>query len=346
MRFRIGIFRAALIASSILPAACSPYVFSDDVQNFSKSLGSIETSYKDTAKAIVAEEHLRNRLQWSRDHKALQAGPGCHIGATGPAVCDLMPADKTPPLPVAVVSRAEKPPEDICAAKPTPAGKPAIAKSLEPVERAAVLRALDNYAAGLAAITKAQDRADFDSAAAKVSAAIGDLAKSAGPEAAAAGPVAKASVNLLLWAVGQDLDYRRLRQLHAATEGACEPIRLLSGALGVALEQERDAYLTALRDVLVLKVQAVNRLRGNRGISDQTYGAAIDDAYAAADAFQKVRVSDPWATAQTLRKAHDELVVAVRTDDGQLAALVASIQAFTDRASELATAAAAAGKKS
>ena len=66
MRFRIGIFRAALIASSILPAACSPYVFSDDVQNFSKSLGSIETSYKDTAKAIVAAGYTEEMAEFAK----------------------------------------------------------------------------------------------------------------------------------------------------------------------------------------------------------------------------------------------------------------------------------------
>jgi hypothetical protein len=37
-------------------------------------------------------------------------------------------------------------------------------------EIAALLRALDNYTAGLAAVTKAQDRADFDTAAGKLSA--------------------------------------------------------------------------------------------------------------------------------------------------------------------------------
>jgi hypothetical protein len=103
---------------------------------------------------------------------------------------------------------------------------------------------LDNYTAALAAITKAQDRADFDNAAAKVSAAVGALAQSApGPYGAAAAPIAKASTNAVLWLIGQDLDYRRLHELQNATGVACEPMHVLADALGVVLEEQRDALL-------------------------------------------------------------------------------------------------------
>jgi hypothetical protein len=201
---------------------------------------------------------------------------------------------------------------------------------------------LDNYTAALAAITKAQDRTDFDNAAAEVSAAVGALAQSAtGPYGAAAAPVARASTNAVLWLVGQDLDYRRLHELQNATGVACEPMHVLADALGVVLEEQRDARLRGLFVLLVRKTQALNRIRATPRVTDQAYGAAIDDAEAAADALQTVRAADPHATARALRDAHDQLVVAVRNNDGEFATLVASLQTFTQRANDLATAAAA-----
>jgi hypothetical protein len=209
-----------------------------------------------------------------------------------------------------------------------------------------VLKVIGNYAAGLAAVTKAEDRTAFDNASAKVAAAVGDLVKTAaGPEGMAAGPLAKASTSLVLWVIGQELDYRRYEELQLAMRMACAPIHTLTDALGVILEEQRNAYLSAARSVLILKVQAVNRLRGQKSVTDQDYGAAIDEVYAAADTFQTVRLTDPWATAQALRKAHDNLVVAVRNGTGELPAVVASVQAFAERTNDLARAAEAIGKK-
>ena len=346
--FRRPTLSAVIMLMSAVLVSCSPYVFSDDVQTLSKGVASIETSYRDTSKAVVAEEHLYNRIMWSRDRTALKAGPGCSINASGSAGCDLVPAD-TPPAPIVDGPKPLPPPQkDVCEATANPAAppKPVDAKTLTPLERAAVLKVIDDYAAGLAALTQAEDRTAFDSASAKVAAAVGDLVQTAGgAEGAAAGPLAKASTNLVLWVVGEELDYRRYKELQLATRTACEPIHTLADALGVILEEQHNAYLSAARSVLILKIQAVNRLRGQRGVTDQAYGVAIDEAYAAADAFQTVRLIDPWATAQALRKAHDDLVVAVRNDTGELPAVVASIQAFAQRANDLTAATKAIGKK-
>src|ERR1700682_3605948 len=74
--------------------------------------------------------------------------------------------------------RPAAPTVDVCEAEtdlpPAPTASPS--ETTPHLERAQLLKALDNYTAALAAITKAQDRADFDSAAAKLSAAVGTLA--------------------------------------------------------------------------------------------------------------------------------------------------------------------------
>jgi hypothetical protein len=341
-------WKAPVVAAALTcgaQSACSPYLFSDNVQTLNTKMGSIDASYQDNAQKILAERHLGNRTLWVHERPELLTGPGCDFDATNSVPCDLVAKGAPlPTVPIAARPKPTAPPASVCETIADLPSAPTTGSSNPPppLQRADLLKALDNYTAALAAITKAQDRSDFDNAAAKVSAAVGALAQSApGPYGAAAAPVAKASTNAVLWLVGQDLDYRRLRELQNATQIACEPMHVLADALGIVLEEQRDARLRGLYVLLVRKTQALNRARTTPHVTDQAYGAAIDDAEAAADAFQTVRAIDPHATARALRDAHDNLVVAVRNNDGEFAALVASLQTFSQRCNDLATAAAA-----
>jgi hypothetical protein len=346
-RLRATSVLAALAVSGAL-AACSPYVFSDDTQAFSKAMASIDASYKNSNQQIEAERQQVNRVKWIRDRAPLKRGPGCTSSTTDPKPCEIVRRDATPEVAsTRPKAPAPKPTEDVCKTD-TAVDHVAIegrAKGPTKLERASLLKAVDDYIAALAAVSKAQDRADFDNAAAKVSAAVGSLAQTAAsftPAAAgagAAGAVAKASTNAALWLVGQGLDYQRLQQLKLSTEAACEPIHVVSGAIGVVLDEQRGNRLDGLYELIELKIQAVNRL-GARA-TDQAYGAAIDDAVAAANSYQAVRASNPGEAAQALSDAHDALVVAVRNNNGEFAALVVSLQTLGQRASDLATAAAA-----
>jgi hypothetical protein len=210
-------WKAAVAAAAFacgVQAACSPYVFSENVQALSTKMASIDASYQDSAQKIVAERHLTNRILWMHERPVLLTGPGCDLDAAGSLPCDLMA--KGAPVPtVHIVPKPEPiaPTASVCETMTDLPTAPTTnsEKYASPLQRADLLRALDNYTAALAAITKAQDRADFDNAAAEVSAAVGALAQSApGPYGTAAAPVAKASTNAALWLVGQDLDYRRL----------------------------------------------------------------------------------------------------------------------------------------
>jgi hypothetical protein len=178
------------------------------------------------------------------------------------------------------------------------------------------------------------------------------LASGAGAAAAPlAGALAKASVDVVLWVIGQALDYQRLEELRAATEKACEPVHALAIALDFILEEQRGNELQELRKQLVWNIRTVNQLRGQG--NPQSYGAAIDAAEASADAFQNIRVTDPDALANALRDAHDKLVLAVRNNTGESDALIASLTTFAKYVGQLeiatanvsASASAAAGKK-
>jgi hypothetical protein len=307
----------------------------------------IDSSYKDSEQKIVAEQHLSDRIEWIRDKPMLAAGPGCKTDANNSVPCNIIIKEarekKTAEATFTTVATPTDPvgsAKDVCepiagAAAPSPSTDSL--KALSPTE---LIRRLDDYIAALAALTNAKDRADFDNAAAKVSATVGGLAQSAPPPYSAAAPVAKASSNAALWLVGQDLDHRRLEELQSATQTACEPIHVLAEALGVVLTGQRKIRVRGLRHLLGLKIEMVNLAGRKQHVTDQTYGAAIDDAQAAADAFQTVRATDPLATAQALSDAHDALMVAVRNNDGQFAALVARLQIFAQRANDLTAAAA------
>ncbi len=77
---------------------------------------------------------------------------------------------------------------------------------------------------------------------------------------------------------------------------------------------------------------------------NSSYGTAIDEAMAAADAYEAVRKSDPIAAAKALSDTHDKLAEAVVNNDGQVDALEASLQTFVQKVGDLEKAAAAVAK--
>ena len=101
--------------------------------------------------------------------------------------------------------------------------------------------------------------------------------------------------------------------------------------------------LGGLFEPLVFKIQAANIARKAHA-TDLNYGKAIDEAQAAADAFNAARVANPLVAAQAFSDAHDALVVAVRNSGGQFPALIARLQAFAEQADDF-TSALASSKK-
>jgi hypothetical protein len=341
---------ALSLVSSVL-AACSPYAFSDDVQTLSTKMSSIDTSYQSTSQNITTERRLYTTLGWSLmfPRPLLMPSPGCALDAPGSETCELVlktAAGKSAnpmqqPVTAPRAAPQANPGEQACdtaTGNPGPAVTAAAATTpLQPADLppAALLKALDKYTAALAAVTKAQDRTDFDNAATKLDTAVGTLATAASP---AAGPIAKASLNVIFWLVGQGLDYQRLEELRIGTSAACEPIHTLSQSLAGVLTGQRHMRLQGLQNILSRKIDIANAAGVLPSVGDQAYVSAIEDAQAAADAFQAVRVTDPAAAAQALSDAHDALVIAVRNNNGELKALIASLETFAQQADALATA--------
>jgi hypothetical protein len=158
---------------------------------------------------------------------------------------------------------------------------------------------------------------------------------SGGAGGAAFGAAATASADIVLWVVGQALDHQRLRQLRTSVEEACEPVHALTAAAGIILEEQRGDELDLLHKQMAYQTRNVNVLRGR---SDQEYGAAIDAVETTADAYQALRITNPDDLAKALRKAHDQLVLAVRSNDGQTGALIVSLTALSQLVDKLETA--------
>jgi hypothetical protein len=360
------------MASGVL-YGCSPYVFSDQIQTLNTKVGAIDTAYQDTAQKILMEKHLDNRIKWIQERDKLASGLGCSDFSDNRKIdkgeidsCDLLTMEEG----IAKEKEKEKEKEnknealassltDVTSVESIQIkGWKQKVQGLTSLQQTDILKAIDNYTSALVAITKAEDRTAFDNAAAKVSASVGGLLTSVGlvsgagaVGAPAYGAIAKASSTALLYFVGQGLDYQRLHQLQISTNEASESIHILAQVIGdPILSNQRHKRLNGLGGILTKKVSTVNHLVDNLmtkkpPLTDSVYGAAIgpaiDEAQVTADAFETVRVTNPQKMAEALSKSHDDLVTAVNNNDGQFAALIISLQTFTQRVNELEQAAAA-----
>lgn len=337
------------LCAIIFVAACSPYVFTDEVQTFNGKIKNISTAYEETTDSIRDEGRMVVRAQLFLAPSQIKAGDQCALRATGGDPCDLTVPDlaggslNPVSLPEVMPVDSAGIPDGVCRPAVTPVtALGSNVKKLASVQRRDVVKSIQDYAASLAAITKAQDRADFDSAASKASAAAGGLAGGVATVTGVPGPLGgalegltKASGNALLWVVGQGLDYQRLQQLRIATEAACDKMHTLSYALGVMLEEQQRTRLRQLGYLLSARISIANNSRNRRVDPDRSYGGTIDDAYAVVDSWNAVRAINPLKVANALRQSHDDLVVAIRNNDGQFAALVVSLRTFAETADAL-----------
>src|SRR5262249_46152514 len=96
-----------------------------------------------------------------------------------------------------------------------------------------VLSALKGYADGLAAVTNAQDRKDYDAAASQLASNVAGLGAALGavyPPAAVAGPALSAVVTFATWTIGEGLDAARYDTLKSAINAVGTPSIPVGGA--------------------------------------------------------------------------------------------------------------------
>src|SRR5262249_51134405 len=145
-----------------------------------------------------------------------------------------------------------------------------------------VVATLKAYAEGLAAVTNAQDRRDYDAAASQLASSVAGLGTALGaayPPAAAAGPALSAAVTLVTSTIGGGLDGGPYVTLRSAMNAVGVPSIDLDGKKASAIEVVNVKAITpalgALRSArLALLVRQLNARQDRINLDLPTAGAA------------------------------------------------------------------------
>jgi len=185
----------ALVAATWTLCGCSPYLYQNEVGSFSSSVVAVSNGVTQGLDNLDQDQAAADLAQVVGARAGVNLSPGC----------------------------GNESPNDLCRLLvPKTASDRSAAQKFGPYNSQVlnVLTALTAYADGLAAITNAQDRKDYDAAASQLASSVGALGTALGgadPRAAAAGPALSAVVTLATWTIGAGLDAAR----HAEVSDQC-----------------------------------------------------------------------------------------------------------------------------
>lgn len=307
-----GTTAVAALAVVCLTGGCSPYVYKNEIQGFAVGVEQLGVAYAAGQEALVVDRLAAQRAAWvaRRERPRLALTVGCVApGPAGQDVCAVAEAGRAPSPPTSVEAEAGK------------AGS--------------IGEALVDYAEGLAAITRAEDREAFDNARAELSNGLTSLLERADAERPAAearaprlGPVA----DLVGWAAGAYLDQRRYTVLKAAVTRAHPDIEALGGALGVVLRniaEQRRLHLVNEAKSIQERIASRN---GRPVRDDPAYEDLVQALEARAEVVNELIASEPEKAAEAMVTAHAKLRDALASNQGQLDVVVGSIKDFAAKA--------------
>ncbi|MBI2715473.1 MAG: hypothetical protein HYX37_13625 [Rhizobiales bacterium] len=239
--------------------------------------------------------------------------------------------------PATTASRAPRQPCGVYL--PADNGKPFRDRSPIVPELADAVKALTDYTAGLAAVTNAKDRADYDSAVSDLASTVSSLVSEAGGVGAAAGAAVKAGINLLGWIVGTALDIQRFNTLKAAVNEMNTPVRKGKpfNVVVMAIAQQVRTLAQQRRELLQDDITALKASLGPQ-ISEETYRLRLADVNAMSAALDALNQSSVSEAANALMLAHLQLVLAVNSSNPNIQNLTNTLKALGDKASALQTA--------
>ena len=355
----LGEFMLRLTAAIGLVAmgavACSPYNYGTEISTLSKSVDQLSISLSGSYAGLATDYRLRTQRYFIEDKVKLELSDNCRHPVeplpkskdqksdeeesllpkldekqrTNQAPCVLVEGDKNE-----IPRRAKAPP----------------AAMTDEEQRAKALRAmaaLNAYAKGLAAVTNAQDKAEYDASVTKLSAAVQSIAKLAEPALPGVSTIAAAGVNLIGWLVGVSLDQQRFATLKEAVNAVDKPvpgstkgkpIYLVANYTGLAFDAVSGDRLRLLND----EVQTLIHPLGRTIIAENAYRQRLSEVNPMVDAIEAIRRSGfAW---QSLPNAHDKLVKAVNEGGANLADLQKALGEFTAKVEALKNAVDAANK--
>ena len=313
----------ALVAATWTLCGCSPYLYQKEVGSFSSSVVAVSNGVTQGLDNLDQDQAAADLAQVVGARAGVNLSPGC--------------VSEGPNEPCRLMVPGKKPDADL-------AGKFADVKAWD--EK--VLAALKAYADGLAAVTNAQDRKDYDAAASQLASSVGALGTALGagnPRGAAAGPALAAVVTLGTWTIGEGLDAVRYDTLRSAINAVGTPsadlekqsaIQVVADkAITPALEALQSARITLLFRQLQARTDRINSdlsAANAAHVSLDRYEMPLMDLASLVATLNAIKGVDPAAVGKSLVKAHDELQKAVNDKSRQFQSLVSSLADFADKA--------------
>lgn len=310
-------------ATATLCACSSPYVYQKEMGSFRSSVAGVSDAVTQGLDNLDQDQAAADLAQVVGARAGVDLDPACGKEST-PDPCRVMVHGKKPDSYLAGLFSDLKPPER------------------------KVVATLKAYADGLAAITNAQDRKDYDAAASQLASSVAGLGTALGavtPGGAAAGPALSAVVTFATWGIGQSLDEARYDTLRSAINAVGMPSIDLGGQSAIkvvadkgitpALSAVRSARITLLSRQLNARQDRINLdlvATGAAQVSLDRYDTPLTDLASLVVTLNVVRAVDPGAVGKSLVNAHDDLMKAVNDKSRQFQSLVSSIAEFAEKA--------------
>ncbi|PKD40370.1 hypothetical protein CWO84_10245 [Methylomonas sp. Kb3] len=331
-----AIITLVVVASAL--SGCSPYLYQKEVESFNSSITAVSNGVTQGLDNIDQDQAATDLAQVVGARAGVNLSKGC--GGNPDELCRLMvPPNNTP---------------NISAADKFAPGKPETKKALA---------ALKAYADGLAAVTNAQDRKDYDAAASQLSsstAALGTALGAVTPGGAAAGPALGAAVTLATWTIGTGLDAARYDTLKSAIDAVGTPSIdsekgkrstievVVDKAVTPMLTSVQSARIKLLTDQLNARMDRINiDLDARIAIADEKcakkatcpadisldrYDTPLADSVSLVASLNALKGVDPAAVGESLVQAHNEMMKAVNDKSRQFQNLVSAMADFADKA--------------
>jgi hypothetical protein len=343
---RVGL-AAALLATA---GACAPYGFSKEVSDMSASAKTFGGSVASGHQALVDAKAAAYRRMLIANRSAVVRSDNCFP----PKRPDPYVPTGKPPEKASEKDKPEFKPDPAMLQQPCGVYLPKDSTEIEnPLPTPAIMKrsvaALSDYMGGLAAITNATDRSNYDDAVKKVSASVSALAGAAN---LAAAPVVGAGLNIFGWLLGNALDIQRFQVLKQVVNTVQptdptkpQPFNTVVYAIAIQIDQVVDRRRADLNNEINIRRQTL----GN-GLPEGTYRARLADLDAMAATVQALNQTSGQEIANDLVKAHEHLVWAVNSYQPDIGDLLEAVGTLKDKVSALqdalAKASAAAKKES
>ena len=293
-------YTVLVIITGCLLTACSPYVYKDEITNFSSGVTALNSSYQTGHEASDANALQQQQAGYAASRLRLRLLSGCLDSALiDPSTpCLIVPANATAPPPPTLRQKA------IADAAPD-------------------FAALKSYADALAAVTNAADDTTLTQATQSLSTAVDSLQGATArlaPSTAAAGTIVTQATSFLGLAITTYLDFRRYAALRDKVPGADNAIQTISKTVRAALQAIKQVQLAALVDDLLVS-QAPFLKPSIGGLSQAQYQTQLAAFQAKVTAFNQARAADPAAAVDAMVTAHKQLADALKNGSGQLQAV-------------------------